>query len=80
MVDKIDGGVRGHVCVVKGGTVGGPSCSAAVGQSVFMVWLVGSACWFGNGSAALAALPVCIASTSAVTAVCFRFQSTALFR
>ena len=78
MVDKVDGGVRGYVCVVKGGTVGVPSCSAAVGQSVFVVWLVGSACWFGGGSAALAALPV--ASTSAVNAVCFRFWRSALLR
>ena len=80
LVDKIDGGVRGHVCVVKGGTVGGPSCSAAVGQSVFMVWLVGSACWFGDGSASLAVLPVCIASTSAVNAACCRFRRLAFRR
>ena len=78
LVDEIDGGVRGHVCVVKGGTVGGPSCSAAVGQSVFVVWLVGSACWFGGGSAALATLPV--TSTSAVNAVCCRFWRSALLR
>ena len=80
MVDKIGDGVGGRVDVVEGGTVGGPSCSVAAGQSVFVVWLVGSACWFSDGSSALAALSVCIASTSAVNALRFRFSWSALLR
>ena len=47
---------------------------------MLVMGLVGSVCWFVDGSAALVAPPVCIASASAVNVVCFRFWRSALLR